>query len=326
MDRMILQQQLVVQTDADKKGLFTLKDTWRARLVTLYNDRITLHKGTSSSDMRNELAVLTLDIFKSCHMVMQGKHSTIIVTPTTSLSHHHTLSLRAASGCTDDDIGIWCAKIAESISNRKTKDWSVGDGIADATLQAHMQRASMHAQHRRQGSKEHRKSASIYSEPPQSPKTTSGPTTPLQPVFDISEILSSFEARDMAVHDAFSASFFNTSPRASAVRGQQQQGKENYREPVSPTSTPQRPKMMVVSRPVNAEAMSRNRDSGASFGSQVSDSKRNSAHEATIYAVDEYTYGSSPLPSPLRARLRDSYRHSRTPSASSAIGLGLNVL
>ena len=45
MDRVVLQQQLLVQTDADKRGLFSSKDAWKSRLVTLYNDRITLHKG-----------------------------------------------------------------------------------------------------------------------------------------------------------------------------------------------------------------------------------------------------------------------------------------
>ena len=223
----------------------------------------------------------------------------------------------------------WHARITERI---QAENWGAVDGIS---MQAHMQRASLHAQHRRQGSKDHRKSASIHSEP-QTPTSISSPnhaflntTPPSQPNFDISEILSSLEARDMAVHDAFSASFFNkTSPRASSVRRRQQEqqgGKENLDTASSPTHHPHRPKLLVVSRPL--ESTSWRRDSGASFGSAVSDSKRNSAHEATIYAVDEYAFGSpssSPLASPVRARFRDSYRSS--PPTTTTTGLGLNVL
>ena len=337
MDRVVLQQQLLAQTDADKRGLFSSKDAWKSRYVTLYNDRITLHKGQSR---QGEGIVLDLKGFKTCRMdaaswkQQQQRPATVVLSPNTSLSNHLTLSLRRQQepGHADDADRVledWYARITERI---QAENWGDVDGIS---MQAHMQRASLHAQHRRQGSKEHRKSASIHSEP-QTPTTISSPSSgllnttppPPPPNFDIKEILSSLEARDMAVHDAFSASFFNkTSPRASSVRRRQQEqqgAKENLDTASPPAHHPHRPKLLVVSRPV--ESTSWRRDSGTSFGSAVSDSKRNSAHEATIYAVDEYAFGSpssSPLASPVRARFKDAYRSS-PPAATT--GLGLNVL
>jgi hypothetical protein len=206
------------------------------------------------------------------------------------------------------------------VQNSSVQDTSIVE--ADLSMQAHMQRASLHAQHKRQGSIDHRRSSSLNSAP-HSPRIFGSPSMESRVPEDtygmqnLNSVVSEIEARDQAVHSKFAAAFFGslardakrspaslvstsiqcnaTSPPVSPTFATFKDiGKENQ---VTPPHSPlikeiqlgqpqvqqNRSPRVIMSRPIEPAR----RQSSASFGSEISDSKRNSAHEAMIYGIGE---------------------------------------